>query len=327
MRKLIRVPVGPRTCAAAALAAACSLSGTTARAANIVNDTWADADRTAPASPVYSEYGVDADLDGNLESAWYVGGTGSTLSPSAGHLVMTPGPTVTSASWTTHFTAEATPISLTSTGHQISVTWVFAPSGVANDPTNNTGQNFRLAIADSPSANRLTTDAAPGAPSGGNYLGYAMLMNMDQTLRRTTPFSLAERNAGTAGFLSASGDWTTLIDAAGTGDPGYVSGTQYTYTLTLTRNASSGLDIVSTMAGTGLGPGNQGFLTVSFTDTTPSTFTYDTFGIRPSSGSQSATAFDTTLFRVETNVPIPEPTGLALVGLGALGLLHRRRGA
>jgi hypothetical protein len=312
--------------AARALVCAAAFSTGSARAANFVNDTWLDADRSDPASPIHSEFGVDADADGNLESAWYVGGTASTLGPSAGHLVMTPGPSG-SASWTTHFAPEATPISLVAAGDQLKVTWVFTPAGVANDAVNNTGQNFRLAIADSPSANRLTVDGAPAAPTGGNYLGYAMFMNMDQTLRRSTPFSLMERTTGTGGFLSASADWASLIDAAGTGDPGYVSGTEYTYTMTLTRNASDGLDIVSTMTGALLGPGNQGFLTVSFTDTTPSTFTFDTFGIRPSAAATTATSFDTTLFQVESNVPIPEPTSLALLGLGGLTLLRRRRGA
>ena len=31
------------------------------------------------------------------------------------------------------------------------------------------------------------------------------------------------------------------------------------------------------------------------------------------------------LFQVDTNLPIPEPTGLALLGFGAIGMLARRR--
>ena len=33
--------------------------------------------RTDPASPISSENGVDLDLDGDLESAWYRGGAGT----------------------------------------------------------------------------------------------------------------------------------------------------------------------------------------------------------------------------------------------------------
>ncbi len=53
--------------------------GTRAPAATIttlVQDTWQDGDRTTPAAPIYSEAGVDADLDGDLASAWFRGGNG-----------------------------------------------------------------------------------------------------------------------------------------------------------------------------------------------------------------------------------------------------------
>ena len=41
---------------------------TPVNAAIIVNDTWLDGTDDDPASPVYSEYGVDSDSDGNLET-------------------------------------------------------------------------------------------------------------------------------------------------------------------------------------------------------------------------------------------------------------------
>jgi pectate lyase len=67
--------------------------------------------------------------------------------------------------------------------------------------------------------------------------------------------------------------------------------------MTITRNASSGLDITATMTGGSLN--NTGSLSVSYSDATPNTFTFDTFGLRPSSATDSATSFDSTLFRVE----------------------------
>ncbi len=91
-----------------------------------------------------------------------------------------------------------------------------------------------------------------------------MFLNFGQTTGRSTPFQLLERtNPGTAGsgsLLSSSGDWTSIANAAGfgTGAVGYVDGTEYTFEMTLTHNASDGLDIVASMTGGNInGTGNR----------------------------------------------------------------------
>jgi hypothetical protein len=299
-----------------------SFAASLSSAAVVVSDRFSDGDRTDPAAPVYSEFGVDADADGNIESAWYTSNAaGATVTPGTFSQVTV---ATGSTSWQTYFTPEATPVTLAAVGDTMQVKWVFRPQGVANDAVNNTGQNFRLAVVNSPAANRLTADGAPGNSAGpDDYFGYSMFMNMDQTLRRTTPFELRER-AAVGAFLSASGSWSPgLADDGSTNDPGYVSGRDYTYTMTLTRTAA-GLDIVSRMEGTGLGPSGQGFLQVAFSDPTPSSYSYDLFGVRPSAGNTTAAGFDTTLFEV-TYTPIPEPGTLTLLGGAALLGLRRRR--
>jgi pectate lyase len=271
----------------------------------LVNDTWQDGTRTDPAAPVYSENGTDLDSDGDLESAWF--NNGNTMTATPGHLVTTlPANGTSSASWTTYFTPESSPVTLAGAGDQLKVTWIFTPTSVNSGSTSASG--LRLAVVDSPSASRLTSDGSPGSST---YAGYGMFMNMATTLGSSTPFQLMERNApGTSSaLLSSSGSWTALANGATSGHIGYASGTQYTFVMTVTRNSANGLDIVATMTGGSLN--NTGSASASFTDSSPGSFTFDTFALRPSSATDSASTFDTSLFKVEF-IPGATPASIDL---------------
>ncbi len=301
--------------------AACVMA-TPASSAVLVNDTWRDSTRTDPAPPTYSENGVDSDSDGDLESAWFTSNAaGMTAAP--GNLSQA---TVTgSTSWTTYFTPEATPVTLANAGDSLEVRWEFSMQGVANDGTNNTGQNFRMAVVDSSAAGRVATDQAPGT---ADYTGYSMFMNIDQTLRRNTPFELKKRSTVNGAILSASAAWSTsLSDDGSTGDAGYASGTPYAYTMTITRDGLGGLDIVSRMEGAGLGPGGIGFLQAAANDASPASYLFDTFSVRPSASATTATSFDASLFRVTftPGAPVPEPASAVLMGSAALAVVALRR--
>jgi hypothetical protein len=285
----------------------------------LVNDTWQDGTRTDPASPTYSEYGVDADLDGDLESVWYRGGTG-TLDP-----VTTGGPLqgdltangTGSGSWTTYFAPANTALTLANVGDQLLVTWKFSLQNVGAE---NSSQNFRIALVDTPEAARLLADGSPGSST---YAGYGMLNNMGVTLGRTTPFRIVERTdpLTSSALLSSTGSWVTgSDDAAVVGDPGYADNTPYTFLMSLTRTVS-GIDVAASMTGGNLG--GDGDLSTLYSDATPSTYSYDTFSLRPSSAVGTAQIWDTTLFKVE--LIVPEPTTFALLGLGGLAFLLRRR--
>lgn len=284
--------------AALTLVTSCLLPSA-ARAVVIVNDTWKDDMRTDPAAPTYSENGTDVDGDGDIESVWYGGGVG-TLAPTpgapAGPLVGTTG-SGSSSNWTTYFRAEGSEVNLANAGDALEVRWVFKPTGV--DASNNTSTGLRIGVANTQAADRLTADGSPPVPaSGGNYQAYAIFGNMGTTIK-ANPFDLRERTGATSEFLKTSSDWTSLASTGASGNPGYADGTTYTYTMTLTRNAGAGLDIVARMEGTGLGPSGQGFFNVAFTDATPSTFAFDMFSIRLQNTTQSASQFDTSLFRVQ----------------------------
>jgi hypothetical protein len=314
---------GKRAVAVAAVAAAAAMvlaPASHARAGQIVNDTWLDGTDSDPAAPTYSEHGVDADADGNLESAWFQGGVGTLDPVGAGGPLrgnLTAGGT-SSASWTTYTTSEANQISLAQ-GETMRMTWQFS---LTNVNAGNTSQNFRLAVVDSPSGSRL---AAPGAPASAAYTGYGMFMNMSPTLGNSSPFRLMERNVATGDLLSTSGNWVGLgTTGAASGNHGYDAATTYTFQMDLTRTAADALDITATMSGGTLD--NDGLASVFFTDTTPNggSFTFDTFGVRPSGATTTAELFDTSLFKVE-HIVVPEPASLTLLCLGGLTLLGRRR--
>jgi hypothetical protein len=298
-----------------------------AAAVLIVNDTWQDGTDDDPASPTYSENGTDSDTDGDIESAWFQGGDG-TLNPTAagGPLrgQFSSADSTSSATWTTYFTPEASPVTLANPGERIRVTWIFTPTNINGDPagqTSNTSQNFRLALVNSPAASRL---AANGSPGSATYTGYGMFMNMGAVLGNSNPFQLREHDNNGA-LLSGSGDWLALANGATSGNTGYASGTEYTFIMDLMRTAANELQVDVSMTGGSLD--NDGVASVSFLDTTPNggSFSFDTFAVRPSGATSTAEIFDTRLFRVQ--FIIPEPASFVLLGLGGMAIVFGRRRA
>lgn len=311
----------------------------TSSAATLVNDTWLDGTRTDPtAANGYSENGTDGDADGNLESAWFqAGGAGHSVAvvPGTG-LRATQGAT-SSNNLTTYFTPESSPVTLVAAGDQIRITWVFTPTGVAAG-ANNTG--FRIGVVDSPAANRLTANGTPPGNTTNDlrsYPGYAMIGNMGTTLGNSNPFGLYERvadgdfltNTNNTSNVPSTPIWASRNDQENANTVGYADGVTYTFVFTATRTAADALDITMTMTGGDVGnagtiASNTGddTLNAAFLDTTPASFTFDTFGIRLNGG-QTATTIDTSLFQVEF---VPEPASLALIGLGGLAIAGRRRG-
>jgi hypothetical protein len=303
----------------AALAAACLFLSSSAMAAVIVNDTWIDNDRNDPASPVFAENGVDGDADGDIESAWF--GTSGTLSTSPGTLHLgTTGGTTSSQSWATYFAREAYPVTLANEGDQLNLTWVFSLSGA---PTAlNSSQNMRVALVNTPSAARLTTDTNPGNAS---YTGYAVFLNMGPTLDRGNPMELKPRllAVNPSNLLSSSGNWSDVDADGGTdGATGYAEGVDYTFAMTVTR-VGADLQVDTSMSGGNLN--DTGSMSASYLHVAPSSYSFDTFTMRPTNTATTAELFNTSLFRVEGPLPIPEPTSLALVGLSALALMVRRQ--
>jgi hypothetical protein len=292
-----------------ALTAVCAVA-MSSHAQIIVNDTWADGNRTST--------GPDGS---GIDSQWFSSSGAALTVPAAGD--MRAAIPAGSLSETTYFASQT----LANTGDELMFTWVFTPNGTLNGV--NTSQAFNLAVVNG--ATHLSADGA--SPASQVYAGYAMYMNLSPTFGNASAFALREWNLGaTAGnLLSTAGNWgangvasANLANGAVNGNQGFDTGIPYTLVMTLTRNASSGLDIVSTMTGGNIN--GTGTVTDSVTDASPNAFTYDTFALRQTGSASGAAQIDITQFKVEfLTTSVPEPTTLALAGFGLLGLAGYRR--
>lgn len=302
----------------AAVAGACQMLAQI----TLVRDTWQDGTRTDPAAPTYSEMGVDSDGDGDLESWWLRGGSGTlnVVNDGTRNVLRGSGYGASSASWTTYFTPPGTRVTLNDVWNSMVLTWQFR---VGDVNAGNNSASFRFCVVNTPdSVTRPTTDATP---PNALYSGYAVIGNMGETFGRSDAFGIWEWTLTSAGALLATmGNWTMRANdpTATTGAAGYTDNTTYTFQFIATRLPNDVLRVKITMDGGNIG--GDGHLEVTYDDTTPSTFAFDTFGIRPSNETQTATYFDTLLFQVDF-IPEPAPGLVVLAGLLTAGFIMRLR--
>jgi pectate lyase len=245
----------------------------------LVDDTWADGDRT------------NSGPDGTgIDSPWYFS-TNTAVGVIPGHMYVTN--LSGSLTFLTYFAPDSNPVTLSGPGDTLKITWTFSPNGVN---ASNTSQAFNFAVVDTPTAALITADnfSTPSA----QYLGYAIYGNMGGQFNNSTPYGLRKWTAGiTNDFLAHNGSWTALANGATRYNHGYDSGTSYTMVWTITRDAAGEEIITNTMTGGNIN--SAGHMTVMYTNTSPDTYTFDTFCVRPSTSNSTCAVIDNTHFKVE----------------------------
>lgn len=297
-----------------------------ASAATLLNDTWADGDRTNANLPT--------------DSPVYIGqssGNGSNA-VSAGHLNF--GLPTNSLKFWTYFTSnQSAPdgnqphnaVTTLGVGDSLTASATFSVTGI----TTTTGKNFRMGLFFDPTDARIQADTnSDGGGTGSPWtdaLGYAVELPITAT-SNSSPFQIVKRTTSNTSLLGSSGALTN----APTGGSLYnmANNTDYTLTMTLTLVSASDMQVdvsllqgASVLAsqtvhdlGTTFGgnavpaslPGSQGIYTQ-----------FDQLFFRNSDASQAAT-LDFTNFRVDLT-PAPEPGSAALLALAGTAALARRR--
>lgn len=279
---------------------AVALIGTVSSAEVLLNETWADGSRVETNLPT--------------ESAFWVGrpdqvtmGTGS-LAYSVG--------TSSEKLWT-YFTPNGSPVSL-NVGEKLIATIAFSPEGALY---NQTSRNFRFGLFNDPTDDQLLSDTNNDGGGDGRWTdstGYAVQFSIGETAASTS--QVGKRTDQTNSSLLGSSGAYAWGSSGGTAI-GCTLGTVYTMTLTLDYQAADLMQVDFAFTG-----GNVN-IAASLTDTglggDPIWTDFDQLFFRPSKRDGVADVLNLQSITIEH--VIPEPATMALLGLGGLLAIRRKR--
>jgi hypothetical protein len=269
----------------------------------IVNDSWTDAGRNNGADP------TDTD--------WWYSSASSAIEVGPGFLGLVSG----TSGRGIHGTFPAQSLNI---GDSLRATYTFTtPTTVGI----NQSAPFRVGFFDTTGHPGLAADitASSGSPNPvyNNLFGYMMDLDVNTG---TENIAFRERsNAGSGQLLATTADYTTL--ATGGSTYSFAANTTYTGVLTITRTGANSLDLSASLF-----QGATQLSTFTTSDATASTTTFGLLGFHVNSATFGSVntvntpdnGIDFSNITIEL-LSVPEPSSFALLGLGAVALVLRRR--
>jgi hypothetical protein len=332
----MRRGLGKVWAAVAVAVMAMGLSASQSDAAVLLNDTFADGNRTSTSLPT--------------DSPVYIGQTSGNGSNavSAGSIDFIV-PTNSLKMWTYYTSDNSAPdgnqphnsVTQLAPGEQLKAQMTFTlPLGAS---AASTSKNFRMGLFWDPTDARVQTDA--NSDGGGaaapwtDALGYNVQIPLNSTSSGTNPFQIGKRTTSNSSLIG-SGSAYTFAPTGGT-QYALAANTPYTLELLLNVISSSQLDVTATLSEgatvlsshtvSDLGATFGGTAVAGLLPGATSIYTnFDQLMFRNSDATQFVTngtaPGDTVNLKINNLYveQIPEPSSLALLGVGALALLRRR---
>jgi hypothetical protein len=270
----------------------------------LLDDTWADGSRAETNLPTESATWISDD---------------ALVAVTPGSLAYTQD-TGSNRMWT-YFTADGSPASL-GVGHKLIASAQFTPTGLYTSDA----ENFRMGVYHDPTSPQVLLDSNDdGGGTGDPWSdseGYGVRVVLSNGAGDNPQVGKRVYNYGTStSLLGSSGDYEWL--SSGPDVENMTDGTLYTASLTMERLGINEMNVTFALSDAG---GDLTTLTLNDDGTfggMPIFTNFDHFFFRFSKAEGTADVLDFSRLTVEHIVP--EPASMALLGLGGLFAIRRKR--